>query len=200
LPFTPGSGSFDVIVRDAAGAVTSTVTVSVTAGVTSLQDVATAIDGDASLSATVTNGRLPISAAGGPTHIALGSAIAAYPNALAAAPADAAGLVHPGDGSNALEMARLRTKLSLGGGTATFADFFGTAVSRVGSQLRDTTMALERQELSVQVVQTLQQQTSGVSTDEELIALTQAQDAYAAAARFISTTQTMVATLLDMVR
>jgi flagellar hook-associated protein 1 FlgK len=225
LPFPPGSGSFRVIVHDAAGAVKTSVTVNVTAGVTTLEDVADAIEDAHDLDATITNGRLAISAAGGHTFafaddtsdtllglglngfftgssaadIALSPVVAADPSTIAAARADASGLVHPGDGTNALDLARLRTALSMGGGTATFTDFFGTAVSRVGSQLRDTTLAVERQELSVQVVQTLQQQTSGVSTDEELIALTQAQDAYAAAARFITTTQVMVQTLLDMV-
>jgi flagellar hook-associated protein 1 FlgK len=225
LPFPPGSGSFQVIVWDATGAVKSMVTVDVTAGVTTLDDVAAGIEDAHELDATITDGRLAISAAGGYTFgfagdtsdtllglglngfftgssaadIALDPVIAADPTRIAAATPDADGLVHPGDGSNALGLARLRTRLSMGGGAATFTDFFGTAVSRVGSQLRDTRMAVERQELSVQVVQTLQQQTSGVSTDEELIALTQAQDAYAAAARFITTTQVMVQTLLDMV-
>src|SRR5204862_7101280 len=44
LAFTPVSGSFKVIVHDASGAVTSTVTVAITAGTTSLDGVASAID------------------------------------------------------------------------------------------------------------------------------------------------------------
>ena len=133
------------------------------------------------------------------TDIAVSPLIAGDPNKIAAARADVAGLVHPGDGANALSIGRLNTKLTMGGGTATFSDFFATAVGRVGSQMREATDAVDRQESAVQVVQSLQQQTSGVSTDEELIALTQAQDAYAAAAKFIITVQNMIQSLLDMV-
>jgi flagellar hook-associated protein 1 FlgK len=40
---------------------------------------------------------------------------------------------------------------------------------------------------------------SGVSTDEELVSLTQAQQAYSAAAKVITTASAMAQTLLDMV-
>jgi flagellar hook-associated protein 1 FlgK len=58
--------------------------------------------------------------------------------------------------------------------------------------------ALDRQTAAVQVVTGFQQQVSGVSTDEELIALSQAQTAYAAAARFVTTINDIMDTLLGM--
>jgi len=224
LAFTPGSGSFKMIVHDATGAVKSSVTVSVTAGVTTLNEIATAINGDPDLSATISGGKLTVAAAAGDTFtfaddtsdtlmalglntffsgssardIALNPVIAADANKIAAAQADAAGLVHPGDGANALALADLRTSLAMSGGTATFSDFFGTTVSRVGSQMRETNDALDRQQATAQVVQSLQQQTSSVSIDEEMIALTQSQNAYAAAAKYIGTVQDMIRTLLNM--
>ena len=57
---------------------------------------------------------------------------------------------------------------------------------------------LDRQGAAVQVVQGMQQQVSGVSIDEEMIALTQSQTAYAAAARFATTVNDLLATLLAM--
>ena len=225
LPFTPGSGSFTVAVHDATGATTSSVTVPVTAGATTLNDVATALNADPDLSATVSGGTLTLSVGGGKsfvfandtsdTLLALGlntffagsgardmsldPTIAADPSKIAAAQPDASGLVHPGDGANALAMAGLATALTMRGGTSTFADFYGALVGNVGSQMRDASDAVTRQQAAVQVVQSLQQQTSSVSTDEELISLTQAQTAYAAAAKFLGTTQNIIQTLLDMV-
>jgi flagellar hook-associated protein 1 FlgK len=224
LPFTPGSGSFQVIVHDATGAVSSSVTVSVTAGVTTLTNVAAAINADSDLNATISGGKLTVAAAAGLTFtfasdtsdtlmalglntffsgsvardMALNPVIAADANTISAAQADTAGLVRPGDGANALALAQLRTKLTMSGGTATFSDFFGTTIARVGSQMAQANDAVDRQQAAVQVVQSLQQQTSGVSTDEEMIALTQSQSAYAAAAKYIGTVQEMIHTLLNM--
>jgi flagellar hook-associated protein 1 FlgK len=225
LAFTPGSGSFRIIVHDPAGAVKSSVTVPVTAGTTTLADVAAAINGDPDLSATISGGRLSVAAAGGDTFtfasdssdtlLALGvntffagtsardmtvsPLIAADPNKIAAARVDAAGLSHPGDGSNALTLAQLRTKLAMAGGTQTFADFFGSAVGRVGSLAQQAGDAVSRQQAALETVTSLQQQTASVSTDDELITLVQAQNAYAAAGKYIGTVQTMIKALLDMV-
>jgi flagellar hook-associated protein 1 len=119
---------------------------------------------------------------------------------IAAARPDAAGLVHAGDGANALGMAQLRTGLTLAGGSQTFSGFYGTLVARVGSAKQSADNDAERQDAALGVVQGLQQQTSGVSTDEELINLTQAQNAYAAAAHYITAINEVFATLLDMTR
>jgi flagellar hook-associated protein 1 FlgK len=222
---TPGTGSFDVIVHDATGAVLSTVTVTITAGTTTLADVQAAIDADASLTAAVTAaGKLSITAAAGTTFtfaddssdtlmalglntfftgstatdIAVNPVVTGDVNKIAAAQAESSGLVHPGNGDNALALARLRTALTMSSGTATFVDFFGATVGRVGSEAGDAIDALERQEAAVHLVESLQQQAAGVSSDEELISLTQAQTAYAAAARFATTIDEIIQTLLQM--
>jgi flagellar hook-associated protein 1 FlgK len=224
LAFPPTSGSVQVIVHDAAGAVLSTVTVPITAGVTTLDDVRAALDADPALTASISGGRLTLTATGGATFafgpdtagvlgalglntlytgvdartIALDPVVAADPTRLAAARADAAGLVHPGDGANALELARLRTSLVMSGGTATFVDYYGAVVNGIGSATRDALEAVERQQAATQLVEGLQQQTAGVSTDEELIALSQTQTAYAAAARFATTIDEVLQSLLGM--
>jgi flagellar hook-associated protein 1 FlgK len=202
------------------------VTVSVTAGVTTLEDVRAALDADPALVATISGGKLSVTAAGGTTFafdgdssdtllslglntfftgsdarsIAVSPMVQADVASIAAARADAAGLVHVGDGSNALALADVRTTLALAGGTQTFADAFGALVGRVGSQSRQAQDAVERQGAAVEAVEALQQQTSGVSTDEELVALTQSQTAYEAAARHITTMREVIQSLLDAVR
>lgn len=224
LPVTPVSGTFKVYVYNGAGAVASSVTVTVTAGVTTLDDVRAAIDADANLTASISGGKLTIGTAAGTTFgfaadssdtlmalglntfftgtdartIVVNPLISGDATKIAAARADAAGLVHQGDGANALGLAQLRTKLTMSGATSTFTDFYGAAVGRVGSLARDATQALERQQAAVQLVQSLQQQTSGVSTDEELISLSQSQTAYAAAAKFATTIDEIIQTLLEL--
>jgi flagellar hook-associated protein 1 FlgK len=226
LPFTPVTGSFKVIVHNAAGAVTANVTVPVTAGTTTLDDLRIAIGGIAGLSTSITGGKLSITAGAGSTftfagdtsdallatglntfytgststNIALNTVIANDVTKIAAATADAAGLVHSGDGTNALAIARLRTKLTMAGSTQTFTDFYGSAVARVGSLKRDASEAVTRQEAAVGLVQGLQQQVSGVNTDEELVNLTQSQSAYAAAARYATTINSMLETLMNMAK
>jgi flagellar hook-associated protein 1 FlgK len=226
LAFTPVSGTFKVYVHNATGAVASSVTVTVTAGVTTLEDVRAALDADPNLAATITGGKLTVTTAAGTTFafaadtsdalmalglntfftgtdartIAVNPVVSSDAAKIAAAKADAGGLVHQGDGANALALAQLRTKLAMNGSTSTFGDFYGAAVGRVGSLARDATQALERQQASVQLVRGLQQQTSGVSTDEELISLTQSQTAYAAAAKFATTINDIIETLLQMGR
>jgi flagellar hook-associated protein 1 FlgK len=224
LAFPPGSGSFQVLVHDAGGALLSTVTVPLTAGVTTLEDVRAALDADPSLTATITNGRLTLAAAATTAFafgedpagalgalglnvlftgsdarsIAVEPGVAADATRLAAARADGAGLVHPGDGSNALALARLRTSRAMSAGTATFGEFYGPFVAGIGSATRDANEAVERQQAATRLVEGLQQQAAGVSTDEELIALSQTQTAYAAAARFATTIDEVIQTLLRM--
>ena len=226
LAVTPVNGTFRVIVHDNTGAVTANSTITVTAGTTTLTDIQTAINAVAGLTATITAGKLTITAAANRTFtfandtsdtlaalglntfftgatastMAVNSVVANDVTKIGAAVADAANLVHSGDGSNALALARLRTKLSMVGGTKTFTEFYGAVVGRVGSQMQTATEGVTRQEAAVKVVENLQQQVSGVSTDEEMINLSQSQTAYAAAARYAATMNAIIDTLLEAFR
>jgi flagellar hook-associated protein 1 FlgK len=225
LATTPVTGSFRVLVHDGTGAVASSVTVNVTAGVTTLDDVRAALDADPYLSATISAGTLTIGTAAGSTFsfggdssdtlMALGlntfftgssaGTIAVNPlvsgdlTKLAAAQADAGGLVHAGDGANALALARLRTDLTMTGDTLSFGDFYGGVVGRVGSASRDAQQAVDRGKAAVELTQGLQQQAEGVSTDDQLIYLTQSQQAYAAMARYVTVIQDALDALLRIV-
>ena len=204
----------------------SSTAVAVTAGATTLTDIQTALNAIPNLTASISGGKLTLSAASGTTvtfasdtsdalmalglntfftgsdanGIAVNSVVANDVTKIAAAQADSTGLVHPGDGANALALARLRTKLAMSSGTATFGSFYGTVVGRIGAQTRDALTAVDQQQAALHVVQSLQQQASGVSTDEELINLTQSQNAYAATAKYVSTLQSVFDTLIGLVR
>jgi flagellar hook-associated protein 1 len=223
LAVTPVDGTFRVIVHDTAGAVTASSTITVTAGTTTLTDLQTALNAVGGLTATITGGRLAITAAAGQkftfandtsdtlaalglntfftgstaTTLAVNPLVSSDPTKIAAAVPDSANLVHPGDGSNALAIAGLRTRLTMTAGTQTFTEFYGSVVARVGSQMQTASEGVTRQEAAVQVVQNLQQQVSGVSTDEEMINLSQSQTAYAAAARYSRTIDEMIQSLLQ---
>ena len=226
LAVTPVNGSFTVIVHDATGAVTANAAINITAGTTTLTDVQTALNAVAGLTATITSGQLTITAAAGRTFtfkndtsdtlaalgintfftgatastLAVNSVVANDITKIAAATADASNLVHTGDGSTALEIARLRTALSMASDTKTFTEFYGAVVGRIGSQKQTATEGVTRQEAALHVVESLQQQVSGVSTDEEMINLAQSQTAYAAAARYATTMNSIISTLLEAFR
>jgi flagellar hook-associated protein 1 FlgK len=225
LAVTPVNGSFRVLVHDATGAVASSVTVPITAGTTTLDDVRAALDADPYLSASIAGGKLTISTAPGSTFafagdssdtllalglntffigsdansIDLNPIVAADTGKIAAARADANGLVHAGDGSNALAIARLRTERTMSGNTLSFGDSYAGLVGRIGSVSRDAKEAVERHRSALELARNVQQQTAGVSTDEELISLTQSQQAYAAAARYITVIQSLLDALLAIV-
>lgn len=223
LAFPPRTGRLRLVVHDTAGALLSEVAVDVTAGVTALEDLRAALDADPFLAASIDDGRLRLEAAPGTTFavaedssdtllglglngffagtdattIALDPAVATDVGRIAAARVDAAGLVHPGDGSNALALARLVMAPVADGGRETLAGLYGALLGRVGSALGDARLALDRQRTALEVVEGLQQQVSGVSADEELVTLSQTQHAYAAAARFVQTVDELLATLLQ---
>ena len=226
LAVTPVNGTFELIVHDATGAVTANSTITVTAGTTTLTDIQTAINAVAGLTATITGGKLTITAAANRTFtfandtsdtlaalgmntfftgatastLAVNSVVVDDVTKIGAAVADATNLVHAGDGSNALALARLHTSLTMAGSTKTFTDFYGGVVGRIGSQMQTATEGVTRQEAAVKVVENLQQQVSGVSTDDEMINLSQSQTAYAAAARYAATMNAIIDTLLEAYR
>ncbi|NUP88838.1 MAG: flagellar hook-associated protein FlgK [Candidatus Sumerlaeia bacterium] len=112
----------------------------------------------------------------------------------------AAGLsAEPGDNRNALALAGLESALAMGGGTATFANFFEAALTRLGVRSRQVTSDLEAQTLVVDQVQTLVDSLGGVSLDEESVNLIQYERAFQASARVISAVDEMMQTIIAMV-
>ena len=105
----------------------------------------------------------------------------------------------PGDNQAARALADLRGARVIGG-TATFSDAWGQIVYRVGS---DTAVARAEQQSRHEVVaqvERLRDQVSGVSLDEESANMLKFQRAYEATARFFSTINSVLDTLLSIGR
>ncbi len=109
----------------------------------------------------------------------------------------------PGDNSNALEIAKLRSNLTmnpdtLGQPTSTFTEYFSSVVGRLGLNTTQAKSNLETRQFLVQQYEAQQDAVSGVSLDEEMANLIRYQHTYAAAARLITTTNEMLDTLLNL--
>jgi flagellar hook-associated protein 1 len=104
-----------------------------------------------------------------------------------------------GDNQTALAIARLRDARVLSGGTATLNDAWSQFVYRVGS---DSQTAQAQQQSGQQVVDQitrLRDQVSGVSLDEEAASMLKFQRAYEANARFFTTVNNTITSLMNMV-
>lgn len=224
LPFAVQDGSFDLVLYDNTGAISETVTVAVTAGVTSLDDIAAAINGSANASASITNGTLTITPAAGFTFAFANDTS----NALAAlglnglftgdsarniqvsqhllddpallSSGDSLNPLETGDNDIALELAGFRNVAVLSAGTETINDFFESTVVGLGIDARAN---LDRREVQIAVINDLElrrQEVSGVNLDEEVTTLIRVQKAFDASARVITITDRMLDTLLGIVR
>jgi flagellar hook-associated protein 1 FlgK len=134
------------------------------------------------------------SAAGAATRIAVSAAVANDPRALAAASA-ASGL--PGD-ATALQAILETERRALGVSgldpTSTLADL----TSQFGGATRSARAIADQDGSLRDHLQTMRQAASGVSLDEELLALQKAQRAYEAVAKVIQTSSEMLKTLMDL--
>ncbi len=136
--------------------------------------------------------------------IRLDSAIAASPEAIAASPAAATG---PGDASLALQLSQLRDTpvafITADGAplaTESMGDFFRRVATDTAFLTRSVADRADVDAALTTQADTRRQEVSGVSVDEELVRLIKFQQAYAAAARMISTVDQMSQTLLDIRR
>jgi flagellar hook-associated protein 1 FlgK len=134
------------------------------------------------------------SAAGAASRIAVSAAVAGDPRALAAA-ASAAGL--PGD-ATALQAILARERQALGttglDPTATLSDI----TSQFGGSARSARAISDQDGALRDNLQTMRQAASGVSIDEELLALQKAQRAYEAVAKVLQTSSEMLITLMNL--
>ncbi|GAW92903.1 flagellar hook-associated protein FlgK, partial [Calderihabitans maritimus] len=130
------------------------------------------------------------------SHIAVSNDILADPAFIGAASQPGA----PGDGSIALEIARLsRERVFPEGGnpTFTFGDYYQNIVAELGVQTDEGNRMVEVQEHVLEQLETRREAVAGVSLDEELANMVQFQQAYAAAARVISVIDEMLDILIN---
>ena len=218
-------GSFGVFVYDATGAVSASGTVTVTA-TTSLNDLATQLNGLGSLTATVAAGRLTVSAPAGSTFrlasdtsqaltalgvngvftgtdagtIGVNAELLARPELLTTGyPDPGTGVVGGADNRAALDMAAVREAKLLSGGTATLADFYDATVGVVGSRTAATANQAESQDLVARTIDNQRQQVSGVSIDEEMTAMIQFQRAFEASSKIIQVVDELLVTVVNLI-
>ncbi|MFH1484619.1 MAG: flagellar hook-associated protein FlgK [Chloroflexota bacterium] len=118
----------------------------------------------------------------GAEDIALTSDVVADLANIAAASAASS----PGDGSNALALAGLRSALLMNAGTATISDYYLHTIVQLGAEALRSNDQAESQALIAQNISHRREQFSGVSLDEEAVDLIRYQRAYEAAARLVN--------------
>lgn len=134
-------------------------------------------------------------AAGAAALLDVDAAVAADANLVAASGTGAIG-----DNAVARALAALRDTKLANGGTATAADAWGQLAYRVGSDLSSAMTANAAGEQVMQQLQQLRAQVSGVSMDEEAANLVRFQRAYEANARYFTTINDLLGTLMGMVQ
>ncbi|GHU61362.1 flagellar hook protein FlgK [Spirochaetia bacterium] len=119
------------------------------------------------------------------------------PNSVAAGFGANGRAANPGNGEAALAIASIRNTPVMVGNQSTFDDYFADAVGRVGLLGEQSDRALETQNLIMKQLRDMRESISGVNMDEELSAMIKYQHGYAAAARFITTVNTLLDTIIN---
>jgi flagellar hook-associated protein 1 FlgK len=88
----------------------------------------------------------------------------------------------------------------MSGGTATAAEAWSNLVYQVGSDLSSAQATSTTREAVVRQLQQMRDQASGVSLDEEASTMLKFQRAYEASARFFTTVNSTLDTLMGMVQ
>jgi flagellar hook-associated protein 1 FlgK len=102
-----------------------------------------------------------------------------------------------GNGDAALAIASVRNTAVMVGKQGTFDDYFADAVGRIGILGEQSGRMVETQNLVMKQLNDMRQSVSGVNMDEELANLIKYQHGYEAAAKFISTVNLMLDTIIN---
>jgi flagellar hook-associated protein 1 FlgK len=104
---------------------------------------------------------------------------------------------NPGNGEAALAIANIRYAPAMVGKLGTFDDYFADAVGRIGALGEQSEDQLRTHEQTMKSLKEMRQSIAGVNMDEELSNLLRYQHGYNAAARFITTVNSMLDTLIN---
>lgn len=104
----------------------------------------------------------------------------------------------PGDNTNALAILQLEQKQTLGNDT--FVSFYGKIAATVGVEAARNRQAVQGYEDSLIQLKNLKDGIDGVSLEDEMINLLQYQKGFEASAKFLSTVDEMMGTLLTLKR
>jgi len=109
----------------------------------------------------------------------------------------------PGDGENALLISQLRDKAvmqddAFGKSTQTIDQFYTGVLGQLGTERTTAGKGLDTRQHALETLKERQNQIMGVDMNEEIANLIQFQHTYQASARYFSTINTMLDTLLNM--
>jgi flagellar hook-associated protein 1 FlgK len=104
----------------------------------------------------------------------------------------------PGGNGNALNVADMLTAKSIGG--VTFTAYLGQLGARIGSDIANANTATTTQQGLVNQARTLRDQVSGISLDEEAATILVVQRAYQASGKMITVLNTIMDSLMEIVR
>jgi flagellar hook-associated protein 1 len=139
---------------------------------------------------------IPATATGAARAISLSVDVAGHPERVAAASSAA---TTPGGSDNAAALSGLSTQAIASGNTETASDAYGDLVGNVGELRASSQRNVTTQTAVQQQAQTMQQSLSGVSLDDEMVALTKYQNAYGAASKVLNTVDQMMSDLMNAV-
>jgi len=129
--------------------------------------------------------------------IAINPELQAQPAAIAASNGTAGRPGEPGDGSAALEIASIRNTPVMVGQIYSFDDYFADTVADVALKGEEARIALATQNAIMKDLRDTRESISGVNIDEELAQMIKFQHGYSAAARFVSTIDEMLDTIIN---
>jgi flagellar hook-associated protein 1 FlgK len=102
-----------------------------------------------------------------------------------------------GDNRAALAIAQIRNTAVMVGNTRTFDDYFADAVTSIGLKGEQASRSLETHTAIMKELKDMRDSISGVNVDEELADIIKFQHGYNAAAKFISTWNDMLDTVIN---
>ncbi len=126
--------------------------------------------------------------------IALAPAVEASGDAIAAGATNA-----PGDAAIALELSQLVSSPLAALGGKSLRDYYVDLAGTVGTDVANATQDADVHQSMVDQADTMRSSVSGVSVDEEMVALISQQQAYSAAARIVNVADQMLQDILDMI-
>jgi flagellar hook-associated protein 1 FlgK len=118
-------------------------------------------------------------------------------NTIAAGFKNDDGSVNPGDNRAAVAIAAIRNSAVMVGSTRTFDDFFADTITNAGLKGEQASRSLETQIAIMKNLRDMRDSISGVNVDEELADIIKFQHGYNAAAKFISTQNDMLDTVIN---
>lgn len=106
-----------------------------------------------------------------------------------------------GDGSNAALMSDVFTKkIDIGTENMTIADYYKQLIGQLGTDVQTATQFSDNAHVMVSMIDNQRQSVSGVSLDEEMTNMIRFQQAYNAAARYVSAVNDLLNTIINGIK